>query len=108
LIKINAKVRRSIIRNRRARVGQAVLAEPHNAVCSTACPRLWGYSRMPLFMYTCPYSGYRVQGFVAEDTSEDGHIYEPVTCPVCHQIHHVNPHTGVVLGDKAAPGSSSK
>jgi hypothetical protein len=31
-----------------------------------------------------------------------------VTCPVCHQMHHVNPHTGVVLGDKAAPGSSSK
>jgi hypothetical protein len=71
-------------------------------------PPSLGYSRMPLFMYTCPYRGYRVQGFVAEDTSEDGHIYEPVTCPVCHQIHHVNPHTSVVLGDKAAPGSSSK
>jgi hypothetical protein len=80
----------------------------HEQLCSTACPRFWGYSRMPLFMYRCPYSGYRVQGFVAEDTSEDGHIYEPVTCPVCHQIHHVNPHTGVVLGDKADPGSSSK
>jgi hypothetical protein len=25
---------------------------------------------MPLFMYRCPYTGYRVQGFVAEDTSE--------------------------------------
>ena len=45
-------------------------------------------------------SGYRVQGFVAEDTSEDGHIYEPVTCPVCHLIHHVNPHTGVVLAKR--------
>ena len=57
------------------------------------------------------YTGYRVQGFVAEDTSEDGHIYEPVTCPVCHQTHHVNPHTGVVLDEKAAalrPASSSK
>jgi hypothetical protein len=68
-------------------------------------------SRMPLFMYRCPFSGYRVQGFVAEDTSEDGQIYEPVTCPVCHQIHHVNPHTGIVLGEKAAalrPDSPSK
>ena len=34
---------------------------------------------MPLFIYRCPYTGYRVQGFVAEDTSEDGHVYEPVT-----------------------------
>jgi hypothetical protein len=56
---------------------------------------------MPLFVYRCSKTGYRVQGFVAEDTSEDGHVYEPVTCPVCQQIHHVNPHTGVVLGEKA-------
>ena len=81
--------------------GQAALAEPHNAVkVSTACSSSLGYSRMPLFIYRCPNTGYRVQGFVAEDTSEDGHVYEPVTCPVCHQIHHVNPHTGVVLGEK--------
>jgi hypothetical protein len=59
---------------------------------------------------TCPNSGYRVQGLVPEDISEDDHVYEPVTCPVCHLIHHVNPHTGVVLGEKAAlrPGSSSQ
>jgi hypothetical protein len=82
--------------------GQAVLAEPHNAVkVSAVLPLSLGYSRMPLFMYRCPNSGYRVQGFVPEDTSEDDHVYESVTCPVCHQIHHVNPHTGVVLGEKA-------
>jgi hypothetical protein len=53
---------------------------------------------MPLFMYRCPQTGYRVQGFSAEDTSEDRHVYEPVTCPVCHhQIHHVNPASGAVL-----------
>ena len=34
---------------------------------------------MPLFMYRCPKTGYRVQGFSAEDTSEDHHTYEPVT-----------------------------
>jgi hypothetical protein len=38
---------------------------------------------MPLFMYRCPKTGYRVQGFVAEGTSVDDHVYEPVTCPVC-------------------------
>ena len=78
----------------------AVLAEPHNAVKVSTARSSLGYSRMPLFIYRCPNTGYRVQGFVAEDTSEDGHVYEPVTCPVCHQIHHVNPHTGVVLGEK--------
>ena len=44
----------------------AVLAEPHNAVkVSTACPSSLGYSRMPLFIYRCPNTGYRLQGFVA-------------------------------------------
>jgi hypothetical protein len=55
---------------------------------------------MPLFLYRCPQTGYRVQGFASEDTSEDLHVYEPVTCPVCQQIHHVNPATGTVLGEK--------
>ena len=102
MIEINAATRLAIIGGHMRASGRAVLAEPYNAVkVSTACPSSLGYCRMPLFMYRCPNSGYRVQGFVAEDTSEDGHIYEPVTCPVCHQIHHVNPHTGVVLGEKA-------
>ena len=61
---------------------------------------------MPLFIYRCPKTGYRVQGFSAEDVSEDHHAYEPVACPTCHQIHHVNPTTGTVVGEKvelAAP-----
>ena len=55
-----------------------------------------GFSTMPLFIYRCPITGHRVQGFSAEDTSKDHHTYEPVTCPVCHQVHHVNPATGAV------------
>ena len=55
---------------------------------------------LPLFMYRCPNTGYRVQGSSAEDVSEDRHVYEPVTCPVCHQIHLVNPATGAVLGER--------
>jgi hypothetical protein len=55
---------------------------------------------MPLFMYRCPTTGYRVQGFASEDTSEDYHIYEPMTYPVCRQVHHVNPATGIVLEEK--------
>jgi hypothetical protein len=78
------KVYRPVVRNRRAPFGGRFLAEPS-----------------PVKVSTARHTGYRVQGFVAEDTSEDGHVYEPVTCPVCHQIHHVNPHTGAVLGEKA-------
>jgi predicted RNA-binding Zn-ribbon protein involved in translation (DUF1610 family) len=55
---------------------------------------------MPLFLYRCPKTGFDVQGFASEDTSEDHHVYEPVTCPMCGQIHHVNPATGTVLQAK--------
>ena len=57
---------------------------------------------MPLFLYRCPQTGYRVQGFSAEDASEDRHVFEPVTCPVCDRMHYVNPATGAVLGADAA------
>jgi len=56
---------------------------------------------MPPFLYRCLSTGQRVQGFVAEDIAEDQHVYQTVACPVCRQIHHVNPATGVVLGEKA-------
>jgi hypothetical protein len=54
-----------------------------------------------LFVYRWPTTGYRVQGFASEDVVEDHHVYEPVTCLACRQIHHVNPTTGAVLGKKA-------
>jgi hypothetical protein len=63
---------------------------------------------MPLFIYRCLSTGQRVQGFVAEDIAEDHHVYEPVTCPVCRQIHHVNPTTGVVLGEKGQITATNK
>jgi hypothetical protein len=62
---------------------------------------------MPLFMYRCPNTGYRVQGFSADDISEDRHSYESVTCPVCHLVHLVNPNTGRVLGVKDEQSASS-
>jgi hypothetical protein len=63
---------------------------------------------MPLFMYRCSQTGYRVQGFSAEDTSEDRHVYEPVTCLVCHQIHHVNPASGAVLEESLLAGDEAR
>jgi hypothetical protein len=53
---------------------------------------------MPPFLYRCPNTGYRVQGLVAEDVSEDPESYEAVTCTACQRVHLVNPTSGKVLG----------
>jgi hypothetical protein len=54
------------------------------------------------FLYRCPNTGYRVQGFVAEDVSESAapEDYEAVTCLACQAVHLVNPKTGRVLGSE--------
>lgn len=55
---------------------------------------------MPTFLYRCPVTGYRVQGFTADaPTEKGGDVYEPLTCTVCRRIHLVDPRTGKVLGD---------
>jgi hypothetical protein len=61
---------------------------------------------MRLFVYCCSKTGARVQGFAVEDIAEDRHSYEPVTCPACRQIHHVNPATGKVLGESVKDKTS--
>ncbi len=53
---------------------------------------------MPTFLFRCPNTGYRVQGFVAEeDFSDDVEDGQSVTCLACKQTHLVNPRTGKVL-----------
>jgi hypothetical protein len=51
------------------------------------------------FVYRCPHTKLRVQAFVANEITEDTKTYEPVTCILCRQVHHVNPFTGKVLGE---------
>ena len=53
---------------------------------------------MATFLFTCPNTRLRVQGFVAEDTS-NGDTYNPVQCLICTRMHYVNPKTGRVLGE---------
>jgi len=53
---------------------------------------------MPTFLYSCPNTGQKVQGFVAEDVSDDPDTYETVTCLACRRVHLVSPATGKVLG----------
>ena len=54
---------------------------------------------MPPFLYRCPNTGYRVQGFTAEEVSDkDTDAFVTVTCNICKQAHLVNPVTGKVAG----------
>jgi len=49
------------------------------------------------FLYRCPTTGYRVQGFIADNPADkNGHVYEAMTCIVCKRIHLVDPKTGKV------------
>ncbi len=54
---------------------------------------------MPPFVYRCPITDLRVQGFIADDPTEDrSEDYEAVKCTACIWTHWVNPKTGKVLG----------
>ena len=54
---------------------------------------------MPTMLFRCPNTGYRVQGWIAEEASDgDDNTYESLTCLACQQMHLVNPKTGRVLG----------
>jgi hypothetical protein len=55
---------------------------------------------MATVLYHCPNTGFRVQGYTADETvPRDRNAYEPVTCLACKQVHLVNPKTGEVLGN---------
>jgi hypothetical protein len=56
-------------------------------------------AQMPPFIYRCPNTGLKVQGFVAEEVANDSDAYETITCLACQQVHLVNPANGRVLGD---------
>jgi len=51
------------------------------------------------FVYRCPNTGNKVQGYAAEEVSDDPNTYESVTCLACRQVHFINPKTGRVIGE---------
>jgi hypothetical protein len=55
---------------------------------------------MAAFLFLCPYTGYRVQGWVADDGASEngGKTYETTSCLACGQVHLVNPKNGRVAG----------
>jgi len=51
------------------------------------------------FIFKCPYTGYRVQGWVSGDTDErPDDTYEDIRCHACGRTHLVDPKSGRVLG----------
>jgi hypothetical protein len=49
-------------------------------------------------VFLCPNTGDRVQGWFADNGSDDSETYEAVPCLACRQLHMVNPKTSKVLG----------
>ena len=54
---------------------------------------------MATLVYRCPDTGFRVQGYTSEQTSDDYDTWEALTCLVCQRVHLVNPATGRVMGE---------
>jgi hypothetical protein len=53
--------------------------------------------RMETFIYRCPNTGRKVQGWLADDPTADDDTFEAVACLACSRVHLVN-RIGTVLG----------
>jgi hypothetical protein len=54
---------------------------------------------MAPILFRCPNTGRQVQGWIAEDVSENGsETYLSLACLACNQTHLINPKTGRALG----------
>jgi hypothetical protein len=52
---------------------------------------------MGAFLFRCPNTGFRVQGWVEDGESEDSNnVYEGVICHACGRLHLVNAKTGEI------------
>jgi hypothetical protein len=54
---------------------------------------------MATFLYRCPKTRLRVQGWVADDPNQPEKRYEAVTCLACGGVHLVNPASGRTIDD---------
>jgi hypothetical protein len=52
------------------------------------------------YLYRCPDTGQTVQGWSADEVTDDDTAYESVACLACAQPHLINIKTGKVLGPK--------
>jgi len=72
--------------------------QPNRAAVGETVPPVLPRLRKPAmgaFLYRCPNTGFRVQGWVEDDESEDSDVaYVGVVCHACGRLHLVNPKTG--------------
>ena len=55
---------------------------------------------MATFVFRCPKTGFKVQGWSAEAIPDDEpDSYETIACTACGQLHWINRASGRVLGD---------
>jgi hypothetical protein len=60
---------------------------------------------MAVFLYRCPNTGQQVQGWIADDPTEDdpdddADTYRSLACLACASVHLINPRTGKVFGSE--------
>jgi hypothetical protein len=57
---------------------------------------------MPPFLYCCPNTGFRVQGYAPNDDKSEptDNVFVGVTCLACGLMHLVNPKTGETPGER--------
>jgi hypothetical protein len=58
-----------------------------------------GGSVMAPFLFRCPITGQTVQGWSADDVTDDDESYQSFECTACTRTHLVNLKTGKVLGE---------
>jgi hypothetical protein len=52
------------------------------------------------FLFRCPRTGLKVQGFAADDTTDrEGNAIVQVTCHACGSVHFINPKTETAEDD---------
>lgn len=70
-----------------------MISLPQSAVLA-ATPQV---ERMATFIFRCPNTGLKVQGWIADDPEKGEGFYKAVTCTACGNVHLVNPENGNVL-----------
>ena len=77
------------------------LAEPLQLLGTCAVPTAAAFhdETMATFLYRCPKTRLRVQGWVADEPTQPEQSYEAVTCLACGSVHLVNPASGRTIDD---------
>jgi hypothetical protein len=85
--------------------GRAALAEPLQLLGICAVSAAFHDQAMATFLYRCPKTRLRVQGWVADEPNQPEKLsYEAVTCLACGGVHLVNPASGRTIDDGENPG----